>query len=349
MKSCLADVFGLSSRITTHWTEVTAAGAGMALPVLIGSAAGNIPGGLAASAGALMVRGTPPRGRDWSVRLRELAGLFVVVASASLIAATAAHRGVLADGITLLAAGTAAAVTQFSRAAATLTTRFIPFLIVATSAVDQANAPIEAAALMILGAAWVLLLSFVLGYVARAVPGADILPDHRTERNVTFAMRLDRWRRLMSNASGWQYVIRLVGGLATAGLLRALWPNHYLLWVAVTVALLTDRQVDWSPVRTTQRVIGTIIGLAGAALLMRAQPSDWMLVAFIALAAGLRPVVRATNYIVYTALITPLIMLIIDHGQLPSTGLLIDRVSATLAGAVVVFLTNRLVHKAIAR
>ena len=103
--------------------------------------------------------------------------------------------------------------------------------------------------------------------------------------------------------------------LSIAGLLRWLWPDHHMHWVALTVALLAEWQIDAFPLRTTQRALGAAFGVLATGVLLIAPPPDWALVAGMGVLAGLRPLLRARNYLAYSAVMTPLIILLLDAGQ----------------------------------
>lgn len=133
--------------------------------------------------------------------------------------------------------------------------------------------------------------------------------------------------------------------LSIAGLLRWLWPDHHMHWVALTVALLAEWQIDAFPVRTTQRALGAALGVLAAGVLVFYVPPDWLLIAGMGVLAGLRPLLRASNYLAYTAVMTPLIILLLDAGRPPEAGILIDRLVATLIGAGLVIATNLLFMK----
>jgi uncharacterized membrane protein YccC len=125
--------------------------------------------------------------------------------------------------------------------------------------------------------------------------------------------------------------------------------HHHLHWIALTVALLAEWRIDAFPVRTTQRALGAAIGVLATGLLLIYTPPAWGMVAGIGLLAGLRPLLRARNYLAYTAAMTPLIILLLDAGRPPETGVLIDRLIATLIGAGLVIATNLLFKKIIAK
>jgi hypothetical protein len=128
--------------------------------------------------------------------------------------------------------------------------------------------------------------------------------------------------------------------LSLAGLMRSLWPSHHLHWIALTVALLAEWQIDAFPVRTTQRALGAVVGVLATGILLVAPVPGWALIAAMGVLAGLRPLLRARNYLAYSAVMTPLIILVLDAGRAPELGILIDRLVATLIGASLVIAVN---------
>jgi uncharacterized membrane protein YccC len=89
-------------------------------------------------------------------------------------------------------------------------------------------------------------------------------------------------------------------------------------------------------VKTTQRAIGTALGVVVAGLFLRLELPLGALILLIGLLAGLRPLLRNRNYLAYSAVTTPLVILIIDAGRAPENGILVDRLAATLIGALLV-------------
>jgi hypothetical protein len=137
--------------------------------------------------------------------------------------------------------------------------------------------------------------------------------------------------------------------LGIAGLLRCLWPDHHLHWIALTVALLAEWQIDAFPVRTTQRALGAAVGVLADRIASYLYAARLGMVVGVGLLAGLRPLLRARNYLAYTAAMTPLIILLLDAGRPPEGGVLIDRLIAALIGAGLVIATNALLKKIIAQ
>jgi uncharacterized membrane protein YccC len=157
-----------------------------------------------------------------------------------------------------------------------------------------------------------------------------------------------RWRRTLENLAGWQYPLRLTLCLAIAGGLRSLWPDHHLYWISLTVVLLTERKIEIFPVRATQRALGTLLGVLVAGLLLVYRPPFWGLVVILGVLAGARPLLRTGNYLAYSTIMTPLVIVIMDSGQLLGVGVLIDRLVATLVGAALVIGANQILARAVA-
>jgi hypothetical protein len=125
-------------------------------------------------------------------------------------------------------------------------------------------------------------------------------------------------------------------GLILGAVADHAWPGRHLHWIGLTVALLTSRHAELAPVKTTQRVLGTAIGVTSAELALQAGTPAWLVVVAIGLLAGARPLLRTGNYLAYSTVMTPLVALMIDGGRPLEAGILADRLLATLAGAVAV-------------
>ncbi len=339
--------FRWSADKSVDWADILAAGIGMAGPVLLGAATNHLPAGLAASVGSMMAArpGTIQNGQS---RPAELKVALASAIAAPVAAALAAGHDWLSDAAVTLLAGGAALIGGFSRPFAAATTRFILFLLIAIPVAEGAESRQGLLLMMFAGALWNVLVSRFLGALTRAGRGHGNPPAPSTASQPTAAQKFRRWRRSLRHLSGWQYALRLTLCLGVAGTLRWLWPDHHLHWIALTVALLTERQIDAFPVRTTQRALGTILGVLATSLLLSDPPPVWALVIGIGVLAGARPLLRVRNYLAYSAVMTPLIIVIMDAGQPPEAAVLIDRLIATLIGAGLVIGANLIFGKALA-
>ncbi len=285
-KPHLAKALGWSRETPVDWTAILGSAFGMAVPILIGAAAGNLPAGLAASVGALLVGGIGAN-RDWKSQLNELIGALIPAAAASIIAALVAGHGWLTDAVVTLLAGAAATLIGFGRPVATIAVRFILLLLIAVAVTE--NTPDRGALLLLMaaGALWTAAASLLLGVLLRLRPANKVASEQAAPPELPAKQRFARWRRSLTRFAGWQYPLRLMLCLAIAGGLRALWPDHHLHWIALTVALLAERQIDAFPVRTTQRALGAALGVLATGLLIFYPPPAWAVVIVIGILAGL--------------------------------------------------------------
>ncbi len=324
---------------------ILGAAVGMAGPILLGGALGHLPAGLAAALGGLMVGGVGAD-RNWRAQASEFGLVLAPAILAMVAAAPIAGRGWMADAGFVALAGIAATVGGFSRPMAVGTTRFILFLIIAAAVTETAPDRAGLVLLMLAGALWTGFAAFLIGAAARARrPAAG--PDAPQPPQPTAAQKFARWRRSLTQLAGWNYALRLTVCVVIAAALRLLWPDHHLHWIALTVALLTDRQIEPLPVRTTQRALGTALGVLATGLLLISSLPAWALAVLIGALAALRPLLRARNYLAYSAVMTPLIVIIMDARRPLSFGLLADRLVATLIGAALVIAANFIVSKAV--
>jgi hypothetical protein len=344
----LAEALRWSTETAVDWVAIVGSAAGVAAPLAIATVLGDPPSGFAAALGSLMAGGTGA-GRDRRAQVAELLVAVVPAVAATVASGFGAGRGWLTDALVVVLAGTAATVGGYSRAAAVATTRFIPFLIVAAAVAETAADRIGLVLLMLAGVLWTAVVSLVLGAAARASKRRDRDPHAVAAPQPTAAEKRARWRRSLAQLSGWQYPVRLTLCLAAATGLRWLWPEHHLHWIALTVALLSSRQIEILPIRTTQRALGTALGvLATGFLLPRHWPPVWAVVAGLGLLGGMWPLLRARNYLAYSAAMTPAIIVVMDGGRPLGVGVLIDRLVATLIGAGLVIGVDLIFSKAVA-
>jgi uncharacterized membrane protein YccC len=125
-----------------------------------------------------------------------------------------------------------------------------------------------------------------------------------------------------------------------ASIIRHLWPAHHFYWIMLTVALLTQRPVEHVPVKTLQRLIGTIAGVGITWLILIGGSSPLILAMIVCGLGVLVPIARARSYLLYSLAATPLILLVLDLGKPIETALLTDRMAATIIGGAIVIVAN---------
>jgi hypothetical protein len=342
-KTHLAKVFTWSREDRVDWVAIFGSAIGMAGPVLLGAALGNLRLGLAMAVGGLLVGGVGA-GRDRPAQWRALAAAFIPAVTAATVAVLVAGHGWVSDALMTLLAGVAALVAAMGRPVASLAIRFILLMIITLAVAENGTDRGGLLLLMAAGALWTCAVSLFLGALARARDGAVAAPEE-LPRPMTRKQRLMRWQRALTRLAGWQYALRLTFCLAVASVLKWLWPDHHMHWVALTVALLAEWQIEAFPAKTTQRALGAVLGVLATGLLLLEPVPAWVLAVGIGVLAGLRPLLRARNYLAYTAAMTPLIIVLLDAGAAPGIEILIDRLVATLIGAGLVIATNGLIGK----
>jgi Fusaric acid resistance protein-like len=343
----LAEALRWSTAARIDRVTILGAGIGMAGPVLAGAAMGHLSAGLAAALGSLMVGGVAA-GTSWRAQGREIIAASLPAVAAAVVAAATAGRGWPGDAGTVVLVGIVAALSGYSRPVAVMATRFILVLLIAATV--AAGMPDQKGLLVLIlaGALWAALVALVLGALARAGHRGEVACEAGSSSQPTAAQKRARWRRSLAQISGWHYTLRLTLCLGVAVGLRWLWPEHHFHWIALTVALLTERQIERLPVRTTQRALGTALGVLAAGALLVYQPPAWGLIVGIGVLAAARPFLRARNYLAYSAVMTPLIIVILDAGAPLGAGVLIDRLVATLIGAALVIGANMIFARAAA-
>ena len=338
----IAEALGWTTHAPVGWHVMLGAAIGVAVPVVIGMLTGRPAIGFAVAMGAMLFGGpdSAEQGSEQGAERRCWSGIFasaVFVGLAPPIATLCAGWNwgdVVAIAITALLA----AVSGYSRPFAVVAMRFIVFLVMSMSIVSQPGGnPGGVALLLGFGAIWGAIIRVAL----RPAKGRGPAPAAEAAvRNPTRRQRVARLKRVLRTAEGWQYPIRLAFALGLSSILRHLWPDQHFSWVLVTAALLVERQPEALPVKTSQRALGVVLGVALTGLVLAEIRSPLAIATLVCLLATLRPWLRARNYLAYSAVMTPLILLVMDLGTPIGGSVLIDRLIATLLGAAIVIAVN---------
>ncbi len=321
---------------------------GMSVPAVIGIAAHQAEIGFTIGLGALLLADAPGgataapslQASSAAAEPRPSPASALLPAALAVAAATVLSGAPWSDAAMIGLAGLAAVLSGYSRPVAVGAIRFIIYFIVSFTLLQNAGEHRGAAALIFgLGAVWNVI---VRGLLVRARPAPD-LPDGAVPapaRVPTSAQRRAYFRRTLRSLAGWQFPIRVVTGLALADGLRLLFPSHHYGWIVLTVALLTQRPVEHLPVKTLQRALGTVAGVGLTWGIISYLPSAMVLGVMICVLATAASLARSRNYLLYSALSTPVILLVLDLGKPVETSLLTDRLMATVVGAAIVVALN---------
>jgi len=315
--------------------SVVVAALGMTVPVLVGLAMRQPDTGFTIGLGAMLLAGETPNAG--AAGERPSPGSALLPAALAVGIATVIATAWWADIIMVSLAGAAALVSGYSRPVGVAAIRFIIYLVLSVTLLQSAGAHQAGAALVFgLGALWNLAVRFML----RPRHGKPETLPSPPPRAPTPAQRRAYWRGTLKALAGWQFPIRLVVGLSLASALHSLWPSHHYGWIVLTVALLTQRPLEHLPVKIIQRTLGVLIGVALTWAILVEVAAPVLLGALICVLATAAAVARARNYLAYSALSTPVILLVLDFGKPVHPALLVDRLIATLAGAGIVVVLN---------
>jgi hypothetical protein len=328
-----------SGQARPDWTEILSSALGIAGPAVAASITGHTPSGFAAALGGLMIGGIA-QGLGLRMELASAVASTIPAVAATLVAALLAGNGWPAEAAMIVLAGLAALFGGYSRPAAIAAARFVPYLVLAFSVAEHVSDRASFALLAVAGMVLTIVAGLLIATVLQAMGHLAAPAPEPAASTATAAQKWARWRRLLWQVVGWQYTLRLVIALTIATVIRFAWPEHHFLWITLAVALLMERQIEVVPIKTTQRVLGTALGVALSGLLMLDWPPQALLLGIFVLLAAFRPVARAGNYLVYSLVQTMIIVFILDHGQPPSPDLLSDRLVATLIGAALVIGCN---------
>jgi uncharacterized membrane protein YccC len=317
---------------TARAPQVISAMLGLAGPLAVGAMFGHAQIAMAASLGGLALSGGGKGGTFREEAYRKIYGLAAGCAAMLTGSAMAGHATLVTFGIPAIAA-VAGLLGSISRPLARATTQFILYTIIAANVAARTAHPLGMMLLFSLGAAWTAGLSLVLRPLFQAMRPVSHTPANAAQvPKYTAGQLLRRWRKSLAHLSGWQYVLRITPCLVAAGAFEWIWPHHHGYWVSITVVIVVQRNLQTSLTRTLHRAAGTTLGVLLISLLLIGSPNMWAMIAMIAALAAARPILIEANHTAYAAVMTPLVILLLDFGQEPSWAVVGDRLAATLAG-----------------
>jgi hypothetical protein len=310
---------------------------GVIVPAAVGAALGVLPAGLAVAVGSLPVANigfAPTLRRQWRQSVRAALECVLAVGCVRLIGGLGPLAALAVPPIAVLVA----VLGSISRPSAVFATRFTLAFVMALNMFEGAGANASAPLLLALGSFWTAALWLGAGVLARwlgELPTPEPVPPASP-----WNKRLQYWRYTLRTLGGWSYPLRLFFCLAVSAAADIAWPRHHMLWIAFTVVLLLPRDAQLMPIKVTQRAAGMLVGLALSHGLLRAGFGPGILIAILGGLALTQPLLRERHYVGYTALITTLVMLLIDAAGAGGEHLLWERLVATVAAAALVIAAN---------
>jgi len=218
--------------------------------------------------------------------------------------------------------------------------RFIVFLIIGYHFQATRDTFHILSSYFLIGTLWTSLVLMVIKMLSKGVTVAAPIPKKYSARQY-----LNRWIKSLAHLRGWQFPLRITSCIAAAQVLRYFVPEHHSYWVLLTIALVTQHNIDHQPARIRNRGLGTLIGVCISFFLVYFSIPVYLLILVIALLASLRVLFRETNYLLYAGVMTPLVIILLDFGKLSSVTLLLDRLAATLAGCAISFVFSYMIWR----
>ncbi|WP_225100227.1 FUSC family protein [Streptomyces sp. CoH27] len=178
-----------------------------------------------------------------------------------------------------------------------------------------------------------------LRHTAEVVASPDVDPrgiDDRLGRPATLGIRTARAaRNVVLSANSWRYGLRLAVCIGIAQALVSLIPVPRSYWVALTITFVLKPDFGSVFSRALLRALGTVAGLAIAAVVLAEVPLGWWDVPAMLLLAPLVPALTPRGYGYQTAAITPVILLLSDILNHQGTALLLPRLTDSLLGCAI--------------
>jgi hypothetical protein len=328
-----------------------ACGLAIALPLLAGVTIGNMAIGAAAAIGGLAIGGGAGPARTLRSHARQLLSALLPCALGAGCAGLIAGQDWRHRIAMTLIATLAAVVSRFGFAASSV--RFILCLLMTWSIVLNGDARVASVAVVITGGLLAVTLHIAVHALARlagaSAPAAAPAALAGDEARVPWGRWLAAFRQTILKPQGLQYPLRIFACLGAAALISAAWPLHHPEWIALTVAIVVRPQLDAAALRTTQRALGTVAGVAAGSAFVFLRPSSWAIVLAGGIIGALRPWALARSYLAYTAIMTPFMILMLDIAHPPEPSVLLSRLAATLTGAGIVVLAGAAVRATLLR
>lgn len=339
--TAIALVSPASAARTVPLSLCVGAALGMAVPVALGAAAGEIGVGMLAALGGLAVSGA-----GTADTLRSEAALLVSAAlagtAAVLVGSAIGLGGWGAAAALVLVVTLAALFGGFGRTAARIAAIFMAFAIIGTAlGAGEFVSPVATALVVGAGAAWAASVTLLASAVVRTFDREPATPGPRSEPP-SLRRRWRRWPLSLRRLDGWEYALRVGLCLAVAEAVAVPWNQPWAYWVPLVAVIVVRRSIVETRRRAWQRSLGTAAGVLVGSLLLSAGTPLWLLIGAVGLLAAARPVLREHDYTLYAAAMTPLIVILLEFGTAPAPGMLVYRLADTGIGALIAYAVGAL-------
>jgi uncharacterized membrane protein YccC len=323
-----------SAEKQTNLSQVVVATLGLAVPVAVGALFGQVQIGSVAALGGLALSNQV----NSSKFSENLTNLFYAIVTGilafilgSYLSGTRILSLILVPSIVFIAGF----IGGISRLLIRMTTLFILFFIIATR---FGGNPLIVASSFALGAIWTALLSAIMRPIFQKLLVNEKPPvtnQQPSSPKYSAKQLLNHWKKSLQRFAGWQYAVRITSCIIVAELIKVIWPYQRGYWILLIVAIVVQRDISKLLPRIFQRGAGTFIGVILSSLFIFFVPTPWLLVLIIGVLAAARVALRETNYLAYAAVMTPLVIILLDFGKASSWETILDRLLSTIVGCMI--------------
>lgn len=185
-------------------------------------------------------------------------------------------------------------------------------------------------------------LAAALGVVAGVL--RDGPRDRVERRHPSLRERLaEHLDALITGRATWLFAAQLALCVGIAEALARQLNLDRSYWVTLTVALVLKPDFGSVFARAVQRAAGTALGVLIGALVILVDPPAWALMLLVACLAGLLPIGLARNYGLFSAFVTPLVIMQLDITNAGEWDLVGTRLVDTAVGCGVVLIFGYLI------
>ena len=319
---------------------IIAAVLSMVSPILIGQMAGQIHPALISSLGSLALINEVYEGSEPRQTLVNLIYAAVFSTAAFMIGAAIAGTAIFSLVTLPLVIFAISTIGLINRQSIKNSVRSIVFLIIGYHFELTGKIYLVASAFFLAGTLWTALILLATKLISKD-RGTPIKPS----KKYTVRQYLNHWIKSLSSFKGWQFPLRITLCITAAQILRYFIPGHHSYWILLTIALVTQYNMDNQLKRIRDRGIGTLLGVCFSFAFVYFNISVHILIPVIAVLASLRVIFRETDYLIYAAVMTPLIIILLDFGNISSAVVLADRLIATIIGGLLSFIFGYLIWR----
>jgi uncharacterized membrane protein YccC len=299
---------------------------GLGVPVIVGSLLGQHQAGIIAAFGGLALS-TAGAGANLKAGATDLAAAMTAGALGFLTAAVLPQ-----DHLFLLCLPplffAAAMIGGISRRLARSTTVFNLFTVIGLNLAGPEFHSLMLPALFLVGAAATFVFALVLWPLRRMI---DDGPRRTTDE------LWNRWKESLRGWVGWGYAFRVAAASLSAVAAVIVLPMGHPLWILLTVVTVVHRNIHHVPPRMFQRGVGTAAGVVFLVALSLLAPTREAAIVLIAVLTGLRVHLKDLNYLAFSAVMTVLVILMLDFGSVLSYQTMLDRLVGTVLGCVLAY------------